>query len=89
VASETQSGFIKWYNSEREYGFIVPTNGGGDVLFRRVDCVNAGIDPATLDNGQACTYTLRRGNKDRWRVDTLLTVTHNTQHAVESAQKED
>ncbi len=47
-------GTVKWFNSEKGFGFIQPTSGGSDV-FVHISAVNsAGM--RTLNEGDVVTY---------------------------------
>lgn len=43
------AGTIKWFNEGKNFGFIVPDNGGADVFFHLSECIR-GIIPQKEDN---------------------------------------
>ncbi len=48
------SGTVKWYNSQKGYGFIAPDDGGKDVFVHATALEASGI--RSLDDGQAVTF---------------------------------
>jgi len=61
--ADTIQGTIKWFNSEKGYGFIQPDNGGKDVFvhFRQVN--HTGYGRVELNEGQKVTFTIGEGQK--------------------------
>ena len=59
----TVNGTVKWFNSEKGYGFIQQENGGDDVFvhFRQIN--NTGYGRVSLDEGQKVTFELGQGEK--------------------------
>ena len=57
------NGTVKWFNSEKGYGFITPENGGNDVFvhFRQVN--RTGHGRVELNEGQAVTFEIGQGQK--------------------------
>jgi CspA family cold shock protein len=49
-------GKVKWFNSQKGYGFIQPTDGGKDVFVHISAVERAGM--ATLNEGQELSYEL-------------------------------
>jgi len=56
-------GTVKWFNSEKGFGFIQQDNGGKDVFvhFRQIN--KTGYGRVSLDEGQKVTYTVGQGEK--------------------------
>ncbi|HET9717765.1 MAG TPA: cold-shock protein [Pseudolabrys sp.] len=55
-------GIVKWFNSQKGFGFIQPANGGQDVFVHISAVERAGM--ATLNEGQTVTFDIvsdRRG----------------------------
>lgn len=50
------TGTVKWYNSQKGYGFIAPDAGGKDVFVHATALEAAGL--RSLNDGQAVTYEL-------------------------------
>lgn len=48
-------GTVKWFNVQKSFGFIIPTNGGDDVFFHFTECIK-GIIP---NEGDAVEYNLK------------------------------
>jgi len=50
------NGTVKWFNAQKGYGFIQPSNGGKDVFVHISAVERAGL--ATLTEGQAVNYDI-------------------------------
>jgi cold shock protein len=48
-------GTVKWFNSQKGYGFIQPQGGGGKDVFVHISAVEKAGLPG-LDEGQAVEY---------------------------------
>ncbi|MEQ1931643.1 MAG: cold-shock protein [Parvularculaceae bacterium] len=48
------TGKVKWYNSQKGYGFIAPDDGGKDVFVHATALESAGL--RALNDGQAVSY---------------------------------
>lgn len=57
------TGTVKWFNSQKGYGFIQPENGGADVFVHISAVERAGID--NLREGQKLNYELEQGQRGR------------------------
>ena len=57
------NGTVKWFNSEKGYGFIAPEGGGKDVFVHIRAVQNSGLDG--LQDNQAVTYDLEDGRDGR------------------------
>jgi CspA family cold shock protein len=57
------SGKVKWFNSQKGYGFIQPNNGGADVFVHISAVERAGMDG--LQEGQGLSYDLEQGQRGR------------------------
>jgi CspA family cold shock protein len=51
------TGKVKWYNSQKGFGFIAPDDGGKDVFVHATALESAGI--RGLNDGQAVSFELR------------------------------
>jgi cold shock protein len=65
-----QKGFLKFYNDEKGFGFIIPLAGGNDIFLHFSD--SPGIDLGSLDRGQAVTFCLEPGRKGPNAVDVQI-----------------
>lgn len=52
------NGTVKWFNAQKGFGFIAPSEGGGDVFVHVSAVERAGL--RTLHEGQALSYELER-----------------------------
>jgi CspA family cold shock protein len=50
-------GKVKWYNSQKGFGFIAPDDGGKDVFVHATALEAAGL--RNLSEGQAVSFELR------------------------------
>ena len=60
-------GKIKWFDSKKGYGFIIPDDGSKDTFLHISALQKAGID--TLDEGEAITYNLAEERGKQSAVD--------------------
>ncbi|RUP11255.1 cold-shock protein [Hyphomicrobium sp.] len=59
-----QTGTVKWFNSQKGFGFIQPENGGNDVFVHISAVERAGL--GTLSEGQKVSFEVvadRRSGK--------------------------
>jgi cold shock protein len=56
-------GTIKWYNSQKGYGFIQPDDGSKDVFVHISAVERAGL--TTLSEGQSVSYDVERGQQGK------------------------
>ncbi|MDD2791033.1 MAG: cold-shock protein [Sulfurimonas sp.] len=61
--AELVNGTVKWFNSEKGFGFIEQENGGKDVFvhFRQIN--STGYGRVSLDEGQKVTFEIGQGEK--------------------------
>ncbi|MCK5199866.1 MAG: cold-shock protein [Spirochaetales bacterium] len=55
------TGTVKWFNSDKGYGFIAPDDGGKDLFVHHSDVKTTGY--ATLDEGQKVEFDIGEGQK--------------------------
>ncbi len=57
------NGTVKWFNSDKGFGFIEQENGGKDVFvhFRQIN--SNGYDRVSLNEGQKVTFEIGEGEK--------------------------
>jgi CspA family cold shock protein len=56
-----QIGTVKWFNSEKGFGFIQPEQGGGDVFVHISAVDRAGI--GSLREGQKLSFEIERDKR--------------------------
>jgi CspA family cold shock protein len=54
-------GTVKWFNSEKGYGFIEPDDGSEDVFVHYTGIAGSGF--RSLEEGEKVTYEVTRGTK--------------------------
>jgi len=55
------TGTVKWFDSEKGYGFITPDDGDKDLFVHHTEIKTSGY--ATLDEGQKVSYEVGQGQK--------------------------
>lgn len=55
------TGIVKWFNSKKGFGFIVPDDGGSDLFVHHSEIKTEGF--ATLDEGQKVEFEVGEGKK--------------------------
>ncbi|MES1949078.1 cold shock-like protein cspE [Salinisphaera sp. C84B14] len=55
-------GTVKWFSSEKGYGFIAPEDGSKDLFVHHSEIKNGG-GFATLEDGQAVEFEIGEGKK--------------------------
>jgi CspA family cold shock protein len=61
AATGSGSGVVKWFNPTKGFGFIQPSDGGGDVFVHISAVERAGL--RTLDDGQAVSYDIEQDRR--------------------------
>lgn len=59
--SNQSTGTVKWFNEDKGFGFISPSDGGKDVFVHFRSIVSDGFK--TLSEGQSVSYTVEQGQK--------------------------
>jgi len=55
------TGTVKWFNSEKGFGFIAPDDGGDDLFVHHSEIQSDGY--ASLDEGQKVEFEVGSGQK--------------------------
>jgi len=57
------NGTVKWFNSEKGFGFIEQENGGKDVFVHFRNINKSGYERVSLDDGQKVSFEVSEGEK--------------------------
>lgn len=68
-----QCGNVKWFSSQKGYGFIEPPVNGKDV-FLHISCLPYGVD--SLKDGQAVSFVLDNTRKGPRATNVQLESSH-------------
>ena len=63
------TGTVKWFNSDKGYGFIAPQDGGKDVFVHISAVERAGL--RTLNDGQRVDYDVGVGRNGKSSAENL------------------
>ena len=55
------TGTVKWFNSSKGFGFVVPDDGGDDLFVHHSEIKSEGY--ASLDEGQKVDFQIGQGKK--------------------------
>jgi CspA family cold shock protein len=65
-------GTVKWFNSQKGYGFIQPSDGSKDVFVHISAVERAGL--SGLNEGQKVSFNLERGQQGKMSAIDLKAV---------------
>ncbi len=65
-------GTVKWFNSQKGYGFIQPTDGSKDVFVHITAVERAGL--SGLNEGQKVSFDLERSQQGKMSATNLKAV---------------
>jgi len=57
------NGTVKWFNSEKGFGFIQPEDGSADVFVHFRQVKNTEYGRVSLDDGQKVSFEVAEGKK--------------------------
>ena len=57
------NGTVKWFNSDKGFGFIQPDDGSKDVFVHFAQINNTGYGRVSLNEGQKVTFNVAQGEK--------------------------
>ena len=72
TAAGSGSGVVKWFNSQKGFGFIQPNEGGSDVFVHISAVERAGL--RGLDEGQAVSYDIEQDRRTGKAAATNLRI---------------
>jgi cold shock protein len=67
------AGTVKFFNAERGFGFIKPSDGGKDVFVHVSDCERAGV--GALNEGQQVFFEVQPDKKGKGMKAVNLRIT--------------
>lgn len=59
--SESVNGVVKWFNEDKGFGFLTPSEGGKDVFVHFRSIASEGY--RSLTEGQSVNFTIEQGQK--------------------------
>lgn len=59
--SDPVNGIVKWFNEDKGFGFLTPSDGGKDVFVHFRSIVSGGYK--SLSEGQEVQFTIEQGPK--------------------------
>jgi len=68
----TTTGTVKWFNSQKGFGFITPDGGGADAFVHISAVERAGL--SGLDEGQKVQYDVEPGRDGKSAAENLVLV---------------
>ena len=66
------TGTVKWFNSQKGYGFITPDQGGADAFVHISAVERSGL--MSLNDGDKVEFELARGNNGKMAAANLKLV---------------
>ena len=67
-----QNGTVKWFNSQKGFGFIQPDDGGSDVFVHVSAVERAGL--GSLSEGQKLSFEVERGKDGKSSATNLKAI---------------
>lgn len=61
--AELVNGTVKWFNSEKGFGFIQPEDGSKDLFVHYRQINNTGYGRVSLEENQKVTFEVAQGEK--------------------------
>ena len=61
--AEQMTGTVKWFNSEKGFGFIQPEDGSKDLFVHYRQVNNSGYGRVELSENQRVSFTVGQGQK--------------------------
>ena len=64
-----RQGTVRWFNTQKGYGFIHPDGGGGDVFVHSSAVERSGL--STLQEGQKVSFEVETGRDGKTSAENL------------------
>lgn len=71
--SDRKKGSIKWFDRKKNFGFIIPDDGGDDVFFHGSEAEKNGIDVDDLREKSKVSFELGNDKRGRAKAVNLQT----------------
>ena len=65
------TGKVKWFDSKKGYGFILPVEGTGDI-FVHYTAIKSDNDFRTLKEGMAVTFDITEGKRGLQALNVMV-----------------
>jgi CspA family cold shock protein len=70
--SSRYNGTVKWFNSEKGFGFIQLEDNSKDIFVHNIEIKNDGYGFVSLDSGQKVSFGIDSNAKSRYAVSVEI-----------------
>ncbi|MBE1287955.1 MAG: cold-shock protein [Alteromonadaceae bacterium] len=67
--SNSTNGVVKWFNEDKGFGFLTPSEGGKDVFVHFRSIISESYK--TLSEGQQVTFSIEQGQKGPQAINVM------------------